>query len=212
MSVHALKQVVHDIKRHMDHAGRHLDVGMPHLFKKHSKRIHKMREEFKKMDKEGARRANKEAKAMGRDKPYDLRKTKKGLKGAGDKDFRDHALDGVLDNAGKALHELKGKGDLGDRMKAAAKELVKGIDDHETKLKLLRTYMLAVKDEVTDTGKDIAKANATHTVADMLYDVYLDGTPAENAVSKDAFRDYVDAGVDRATSVKDLKPIDGHVL
>ncbi len=209
MGVHALKQVIHDIKESTDHAGRHLHVGMPTLFKKHGKRIHKMREEFKQIDKDGAKRANAEAKMMGRDKPYDLRKTKEGLKGAGDKDFRDHALDDVLDNAGRALKELKGKGDLDDRMRDAARELVKGINNHEARLKLLRTYMLALKGEATG----IAEGVATDAAATVLYQVYLDGTPAADAVDRDTFADYVGNTTDLAKDAKDLpKKIDGHTF
>jgi Sec-independent protein translocase protein TatA len=208
MSVHALKQVIHDIKESADSAGRHLHVGMPTLFKKQGKRLHKLRDEFKQMDKDGARRANQEAKAALRDKPYDLRKTKKGLKGAGDKDFRDHAADEILDNAGKALKEFKGK-DFGEGVKDAARELVKGINSHDTRLKLMRTYMLALKGELVGKGEDMLKNSA----ATALYDVYLEGTPAEDAVDRKTFNEYVGKGIDLGKKGKDLPaPIEGHTF
>jgi hypothetical protein len=209
MGMHALKHLVHEIQESLDHGPRHMDVGLPTFFKKHSDRIHKMREEFKQMDRDGAKVANAEAKALGRAKPHDLRKTKKGFKGAGDKDMRDHALDEVLDNVGKALKDLNGKGDLGERIKDAAKELVRGINTPETKLKLLRTYMLALKGGAITTAEQAAAT----VVANGLYEVYLEGTPAAKALDRKSFGEYVgEAEKFGKKSTKLPGSIDGHTF
>lgn len=209
MGVHALKKAIHEVKESVDHAGRHLDIGMPTLFKKHKKRLKKMRKEFKEMDQKGAKLANKEAKARGFDKPYNLKK-KKSLEGAGDEYFRDHALDDILDIGKKALKELRSKGDLEDNLRDAAKKVIKGIDKHDLKLKLLRTYMLSAKEqimeEITGLPGDVAQSAATT----IVYDVYIADTPAAEALSLDKFSDYVDKGMEFSDKAKELpKPIEG---
>lgn len=209
MGVHALKQAMREVKESVDHAGRHLDIGMPTLFKKQQKRLKKMRKEFKEMDQKGAKAANQEAKARGVDKPYDL-KDKKSLEGAGNEYFRDHALDDIIDIGKKALKELRSKGDLEDNLRDAAKKVVKGIDKHDLKLKLLRTYMLSAKEQITDhiTGipSDVAQSAATT----IVYDVYIADTPAAEALTRDKFTEYVETGVEFGESAKDLpKPIEG---
>lgn len=212
MSVHALKQAIHEVKESVDHAGRHLHVGMPTLFKKHKKRLKKMRKEFKEMDQKAAKAANKEAKAIGRDKPYNLKK-KKSLEGAGDAHFRDHALDDVLDIAKKAIKELRSKGDFEDNLKDAAKKVIKGIDKHDLKLKLLRTYMLSAKEQIMDELKGIPGDVAQSAAGTVLYDVYIADTPAADALSLDDFNDYLSSGVDMAGMAKDLpKPSEGHTF
>ena len=208
MGVPALKQLVREVQDSLDNGPRHVHVGMPSLFKKQGKRIHKMREEFKQMDRDGAKRANAEAKKAGRDKPHDLKKDKH-PEGAGDKDFRDHALDVILDNAGKALKDLKGKGDLDDKIKDAAKELVRGLNSHDARLKLLRTYALALKGELSGA----AEGAAVSGVSEVLYEVYIEGTPAAEAVDRETFGKYVENGTGLAKDAKDLpKPIDGHTF
>lgn len=223
MAIPALKQVIKEIQESLDSAGRHMYTGLPPSMKKQGRRIQKMREEFKQLDIDAAKKANAEVKntKMNRDLPYDI-KGKKGkarqdaADGAGDQYFRDHVADGVLDNARKALKDLKGKGELEERVRNAGKELVRGLDSPKVKLQLMRTYMLALQGELSDMSKGVLVDSA----AAALYDVYLEGTPAEDAVPFDSdddnvltFKDIVEKGADMPSKAKDAaSPIDGHAF
>lgn len=223
MAIPALKKVVDDIAESLDSAGRHMYAGLPPSLKKQGKRIQKIREDFKQLDIDAAKKANAEVKnlKMDRDLPYDI-KGKKGkarqdaADGAGDQYFRDHVADGLLDNAGKALKDLKGKGDLQERVRNAGKELVRGLDSPKVKLQLMRTYLLALQGELTDMGKGVLVDSA----AAALYDVYIEGTPAEDALPFDSddedaitFKGVVGEGADMSSKAKDAaSPIDGHAF
>lgn len=198
MGMHALKQVMQEIKDSADTAGRHLSISMPTLFRKHKNRVGEMRRVFKQQDYDAAARANLDATKKGLDRPYDLTDPKS-VKGAGDKEFREKAGDSIVDTALEGTKYIfKGEGgDWKSRMKEVAEHGLDGVKDPETRLKLLRSYMIAAKSEY-------AESLATGAAVEGLYEVYIDGTPAEGALTKEQFTTYVESTRDLAKDAKDL--------
>lgn len=201
MSVSVLKQLMQEIKDAADAAGRHMNISMPAAMRKQKNHVGEMRRIFKQQDMTAAAKANRDAVAKGLDRPYDLTDPKS-FKGLANKNFRKDAGDSIVETALEGTKYLfKGEGgDLKSRAKEIAKYGLDGVKDSETRLKIARTYMLAMQSEY---GKQLDK-EATKAVADGLYESYVDGTPADESVSKKEFEDYVKEGRGMVKGAHDL--------
>lgn len=191
MGVSVLKQLMREMQDSADSAGRHMNVGMPSLFKKHSRKLADFRTRMKQTDMEAARRANLDAFKRGEpEKAIDLSDAK-AVRGAADREFRDAAGADAVDTVIEGMKYLKnGNPDMsaGERGREVIQYALDGVKDPETRLKLSRTVYRSVLAEV---GSNV-KGDVKDGIIEGIFDTYVQVNVGDQQLKYEDFKDYLD--------------------